>query len=97
MTTERIKELEDQVSELEKSNTDLQRSLERREAVNASLKADIDEILDEAEATDCGSSQLNRRALTCRWHATCLTCERDELQAELEKLRKHEASKASAA
>ena len=81
MTTERIKELQAQVS-------DLQRYLERRDDHIESLKADINELLDEAVATDCGSAQLNRRALTCRWHATCLTCERDELRAELENLRK---------
>lgn len=88
MSTERLKELGAQVIELKAANDNLARSLDHMYDYNASLKADISELLDEAAATDCGSAQLNRRALTCPWHETCLTCERDELRAELEQLRK---------
>lgn len=87
MTTERIKELETQVSELNKANARLKRSLDGMDDQIGSLKADISDLLDEAESIDCGSAQLNRTAFTCRWHQTCLICERDELRAELEKLR----------
>lgn len=87
MTTERIKELEAKVAELTIENNRLERSLTNAHLDIERQQDNVEKLLGDLEHVDCGSAQLNRTASTCRRHETCLTCERDELRAELEKLR----------
>lgn len=97
MTTERIKELEAKVVELEMINAEQDRSLGNRAFDIRALEDELDSLAQKLANIDCGSAQLNRCAATCYWHGVCLTCECEQLRAELEKLRKHEVSRVSAA
>ena len=78
------------MAKLKQINSEQDRALDIRALDINVLEDKLDGLAQQLADTDCGSAQLNRTAATCHRHETCLTCERDELRAELEKVRKQE-------